>query len=188
MYSLSFGECKQKSSTQNGRMGYQTGKSVAICGDHYIVGSPGANNNTGKVDIYDLDGSSRCINGDIENGNFGVSVDLTEDYAIIGSHGAAFIYTHRHGECKLVCELIVPKPSIRFGESVGISGNLVIVGDSLATGGGAAYIFSLISDECSLDKSLVSGESHPVSFGQSVAISGNLAVSGRVQLMMIRWE
>ncbi len=69
------------------------GESVSVFGDYAIVGAPAANSGTGLVKIYhrnagiwSLQATLTASHGMIGDG-FGSSVDIGEDYAIIGASG-----------------------------------------------------------------------------------------------------
>ena len=139
--------------------------------------------------------------GTSEFDNFGFSVAVSGNYAIVGASqeedaggtfsGKAYIYNVSTGA--LVHTLDNPNAystsqSDRFGQSVAISGNYAIVGaqyedEAGGTSSGKAYIFNVSTG------ALVHTLNNPNAystvgsdrFGQSVAISGNHAIVGASQ-------
>ena len=131
---------------------------------------------------------------------FGIAVSISGDYAIVGSPygdedasngntltsaGAAYIFKH-NGTSWVEQQKIVPnvrESGFRFGWSVSISGDYVIVGTASTDGAdaGEAYIFkrsattSTWTQEYKLVASDASGDDQ---FGNSVSISGDYAIVG----------
>lgn len=131
------------------------GYSVAISGDHAIVGSP---YHEGDIDSHILDDYGKIVIYE-RNGNnwteqnteafdyslmtdevlFGYSVDIDGDFAIVGApwadedgekSGLAYIYHLEDGtwKCQAKLKAIDASEDDRFGVSVAISGNRAIVG------------------------------------------------------------
>ncbi|WP_439585380.1 T9SS type A sorting domain-containing protein [Dyadobacter bucti] len=198
------------------------GTTVAISGDYVIVGAPQRDEdsvnvstttltNTGAAFIYKKDqggpnrwGLVKKLNASYKNGDeeFGVSVHINGDYAIVGAHresedaanasplshaGAAYIFKKNQGGTDNWGEVRKITPPDRaagdnFGKAVAITGNYAIVGAPFSDAAGAAYIFrgdNGGADNWGYSARLVSeGHIDGESFGASVAISGDHAVVG----------
>jgi len=196
------------------------GKSVSIDGDYAIVGAHnegemgGYQSNYGAGAAYLLkrvDGDwsevQKIVAGDGEGGdNFGVSVSISGNYAIIGAplenhggtefdpiydNGAAYVFENQGGTWNQVHKLVASDENsngspVNFGSSVAISGAHIIVGapnkhlegnDPLLSVG-AVYMFETNGNF--INKILVSDPNTLGydNFGHSVAISGNYAIVG----------
>ena len=189
------------------------GTSVAIDGNYAIVGArledDAGGTSSGKAYIFDVTTGLLLYTldnptpyGTSQSDNFGGSVAISGDYAIVGARtedepggigsGKAYIYNVTTGN--LVHTLDNPNAygtsaDDYFGESVAISGNYAIVGagfedDAGGTRSGKAYIFDVTTGNLihTLDNPNPYGTSVDDLFAQSVAISGNYAIVGA------RWE
>lgn len=124
---------------------------------------------------------------------FGVSVDLSDDVAVIGSPGmsegaddeddttvpgAAFVYERQGSEWHEVAGLQPREPSgaQNFGLSVAASDELIIVGSP--DGIGRAYVYRRTSSDWVLQAELASGTVDAEHFGFSVAVNGDLIAVG----------
>lgn len=185
------------------------GYAVDVDGDFAIVSSPN-NKGGGAAYIYKREGTTwtqkrnririRMIPIDPDGAsNFGTSVDIRGDMAVIGATGgmvgrdavgAAYVFTQNeppfwNQHTKLTAA--DRAPGDRLGFSVAISGNEVIAGapghSAGGLGSGAAYIFEQREDTTWTEVTKLSdGETAAEDqFGISVAISGNLAISGAQQ-------
>ena len=141
---------------------HEFGNSVSIDGDYAIVGDYGVNDYTGAAYIFKRDGTAWTQQAKLTaadaagDDEFGNSVSIDGDYAIVGAYGApggdsyigaAYIFK-RDGaswtqQQKLTASDSETGAYLYFGETVSISGNLAIVGSdgSDRTWKGAAYIF-----------------------------------------------
>src|SRR6056300_183734 len=141
------------------------GYSVSISGDYAIVGAPyedTGGSNAGAAYIYTRNpstggwGSEQKIHGEAAGDEFGKSVSISGDYAIVGapyedtgasSAGAAYIYTRSGTTWGNEQKLLGEVASDFFGWSVAIDGGNAIVGaqyeDTGASNAGAAYIYEL---------------------------------------------
>ena len=129
---------------------------------------------------------------------FGIAVSISGDYAIVGSPygdedasngntltsaGAAYIFKH-NGTSWVEQQKIVPnvrESGFRFGWSVSISGDYVIVGTASTDGAdaGEAYIFKRSGTTWTQEYKLVASDaSGDDQFGTSVSISGDYAIVG----------
>ena len=122
---------------------------------------------------------------------FGYSVDSDGDHLVVGAPatdgsgqsrvGAAYVFAENSGE--LQWELKNPTPSTgdRFGESVAISGDLVVVGDPRsdvgASDSGSVFVFDRVTGQ--LVHQLHNPNPTPFGFfGADVAVDGQVIVVG----------
>lgn len=198
------------------------GLSVAIGGNYMAVGASESQLNSGSGAVYffakDQGGSNnwgyvqRVIpNIQTNSDNFGVSVAISGEYTVIGAYaqdtdasgtnylsgaGSAYLFKRNAstGNWSQTKKIAAPVRSEndRFGYSVGISGDYVVIGaagedqDALETNtkveSGSAYIFK--KDQGGgenwglLKKIVASSRNINELFGYSVAISGNNILSG----------
>jgi hypothetical protein len=179
------------------------GHSVAISGDYAIVGAhqedAGAAD-AGAAYIFKRDGTSWTEQAKIQASDkqmgdqFGYSVAISGDYAIVGSQqedaggtnaGAAYIFKRDGTSWTEQTKIQASDPGVddRFGYSVAISGDYAIVGahqeDTGAADAGAAYIFkrdgTSWTEQAKIQASDKAGSDQ---FGFSVAISGDYTVVG----------
>jgi hypothetical protein len=181
--------------------------SVAISGDYAIAGAwhhnldgSGSNSltNAGAAYIYHYDSDTdewfeeaKLLAADREAGDvFGISVDISGNYAVVGAvekngaRGAAYVYEQNEsGVWVQVAKLEAPiqQSSDRFGQSVAIFGNNIVVGayhedeneNDLETmqNAGSAYIFTRGSSGWALTQKIVASDRDPNDyFGYSVGI------------------
>ena len=167
----------------------QFGYSVAIDGDYAIVGAPG-DDSAGSAYIFLRSGTSWAQQAKLTPGdgassdNFGSSVSISGNYAIIGAYGddsstgAAYIFlrsvTSWAQQVKLTASDAASND--RFGWGVSISGNYAVIG---APNNNSAYIFlrdgASWGDEQIITASDVSAGDN---FGNSVAIVGDDMIVG----------
>ena len=139
------------------------GRTVAISGTRAYVGAPNYDSQKGRVAVYTRSGTTWThqanLTGASANINFGQALMADGDTAIIGAptddtggtnEGRAFIYT---GNSTLQATLVADdaQPNDYFGYSVGIHGDLAVVGapgdmpsgtgSFNSNGQGAAYVF-----------------------------------------------
>ncbi|MCS5606759.1 MAG: FG-GAP repeat protein, partial [Alphaproteobacteria bacterium] len=196
------------------------GKSVAISGDYAIVGTPNDDDGvsfSGSAYIFKRNGNeweqlNKIVASDPNNNDqFGYSVAIDGDYAVVGAHtkndvdgqqsyGAAYVF-HRGADGnwtqqqRLIAENTETIKYIRFGISVDIDGDYVVVGahNPWSGGGstnffnGAAYVYvrnnttwtqqqRLVHPDPKLTTENAGGSSDY--FGNSVSISGNYIIVG----------
>ena len=190
----------------------QFGWSLAISGDYAIVGAyvedDAGGTSSGKAYIFNVTTGVLVHTLDNPNAydtpasdNFGYSVAISGDYAIVGarteddaggtSSGKAYIYNVTTGA--RIHTLDNPNAystsaSDNFGYSVAISGDYAIVGayledDAGGSASGKAYIFNVITGSLvhTLDNPNAFGTSANDFFGYSVAISGDYAIVSAYQ-------
>lgn len=183
------------------KAGDHFGSAVAMNGETAMVGAPDADlfgADSGAAYAFVREGNlwsqqKKFISGNGAAGDgFGWSVDIDKDTAIIGSpmddsfgpnSGTAFIF-QRAGIAWNLAESLSPiglKADDRFGSSVSISGNAVVVGalldDTAGMNAGAAYLFSRQGASFSQDFEISASDAATGdAFGFAVAISGQTAV------------
>lgn len=189
--------------------------SVAISGDYIITGAwhedhngTGGDplSNAGAAYIYHYNSTTdewtqeaKLLAADREIGDwFGISVDISGTYAVIGAveenaaRGAAYVF-ERNGSGVWVqvakLEATIRKASDRFGNSVSISGNNIIVGayhedeDENEAGNmqnaGSAYIFSRVAGVWGFSQKIVASDRDTNDyFGYSVAVWEDKIIAG----------
>ena len=172
------------------------GLSVGIDEDRTIVGGPGFNNSnpyyicSGNAYIYNSDGDSwRLLNHEPGNyDNFGFSVSISGDYAIVGAYGdnsetgIAYIFHYENDDWILQEELTAEADADAgdyFGYAVSISGDYAVVGAYNDLGKGSAYIFQRDGELWSRQTRVVADDgSGGDIFGVSVSISGDNLLVG----------
>jgi hypothetical protein len=144
------------------------GSSIAIDGNYAIVGAPGSSSSSGAARIYNVATNTLLWSltnpnayGTTANDNFGWSVDISGNYAIVGAYGEddaggttsgkTYIYDITTGS--LLFTLDNPNAygttaNDNFGISVALSGNYAIVGayledDASGSSSGKAYIYNI---------------------------------------------
>jgi FG-GAP repeat len=190
----------------NGETGDRFGNSVSISGNYAIVGAynddVGANIDQGSVSIYQFNGVNWVLMQKITDGtgaandNFGVSVSLSGNYAIVGAYnddvganidqGSVSIYQFNGVNWVLMQKITDATGAANdwFGNSVFLSGNYAIVGaykDNIGAyiGQGSASIYQLTGGSWVLMNKITdpTGAANDW-FGYSVSISGNYAIVG----------
>ncbi|MFN9978182.1 MAG: hypothetical protein ACK58T_50580, partial [Phycisphaerae bacterium] len=182
------------------------GQSVAIDGDTMIVGVPrdlvGGNAAQGSVEIHRWTGSGWTLEatltavGGAANDNFGVSVAIQGDTAIVGANlddvstnadqGSAYVFTRSGTTWTQQAQLTAAGGAVsdQFGVAVAIAGDSVIVGASLDDVGGtnnqgSAYVFTRSGTTWTQQTQLTAaGGAASDQFGASVALSGDTAIIG----------
>jgi hypothetical protein len=182
------------------------GYSVAIAGDYAIVGALNENGagvtDSGRAYIYVRSGTTWTLQATLQSANpeatgqFGYSVAIAGDYAIVGARfedaaglgnsGRAYIYLRSGTSWTLQATLqsANPESSGLFGESVAIAGDYAIVGaiqeDAAGqTDSGRAYIYLRSGTSWTLQATLQSANPESSGlFGYSVAIAGDYAIVG----------
>lgn len=185
--------------------GDQFGKTVAVSGDWIMVGALGDRISTvtggsvGSVYVYNRQGSAwvfieRLNASDAASGRlFGVSLSLRGDVAAMGdySQNANSVYIFRRNGTDWTQEAnfrggdtVTGTNGDRFGVSVGIDGDLLVVGaerddDGGLTSSGTVFFFTRTGGTWSeLGKVNASDAVANDQLGGSVAVDGNYAISG----------
>ena len=198
----------------DGHTGDVFGLSVAVAGDTAIVGAAGQSAggiSAGAAYIYQQDLGGADNWGEVkqltasdsdEFSAFGYSVAVRGDVAVVGARsapvpsvngsGAAYIFERNEGGANNwgeVKQLLPPDPHLnaRFGVSVAVDGDTVVVGSYWQTTGlpfraGAAYIYRRDQggpDNWGLEKKLTASDAQERDeLGFSVGISGDTVVAG----------
>lgn len=181
-----------------------TGSSVFISGTDAIVGSPGTadalpgTRNDGKAIIYKLNGSGMLdpvhtiafTNCKCE---LGYSASISGEYAVVGAKGltktsalwmpqtqtvgGAYLFKRNgSGTWDAGVEMTPELPDIGFGESVSVSGDMVMVGSINHM---SVEVYQHNGSTWSNVQTITPSPAPNVTgFGRSVSIAGNLAVIG----------
>ena len=150
--------------------------------------------------LYTLD-NPNYHTGTLQQDNFGYSVSVSGNYAIIGARyetspsaqngasGAAYIYDVTTGQLKFTIPSPLPSNAAHFGEAVSISGNYAIVGAPRAVDtnslSGKAFIYKTTTGDWT-DTTLLHTINNPNAYGTTasdqfglvVSIDGNYAIAG----------
>lgn len=163
-------------------------KEVRMEEGYLITGGPGRsmlvyqniNENWIRLDTI-FNPSGLCCDG------FGTSIDISEDYIIIGADdakdedgidtGVAYVFQKNENawDYKVTLTPSDGEAGDNFGSSVGISGNNVIIGSNRHGVGGAAYIFQKSNNIWNQTKKLTIPSSSN-NFGNYVSISSNTII------------
>ena len=194
----------------NTSAGDQFGASVAIHGDFAIVGAPyedDANgSDSGKAYIFNVgpSGSSTAIftldnpnpTGTSADDNFGASVAINSDYAVVGSPyesdigglqaGKVYIFDTNDGSLLFTFNNPSDQTSNDlFGSSVSISGNIIAISaplddDNSGTDSGRVYLYSLITGQVlhTIRNPNPIGTSTDDTFGSSIDLQGDFLLVG----------
>jgi hypothetical protein len=195
-------------SPSDGVSGDSFGESVGISGDWAVVGASrkdiGGNVDQGKIYFFKNNGSSWSEHSSFvasdggPNDEFGESVEISGDWAIVGASGKDVGVNINQGQAYLFQYFGTSwsqKPPLiasdgyqydRFGKSVSISGDYAIIGASDKTLGsnsvqGQAYIFRRLSGFVIwVEQAKLTGSNGAAGdrFGISVSISGERAAVG----------
>ena len=188
------------------------GYSVSISGDTIVVGATGDDDNgneSGAVYVFtkpaggwaDMTETAKLTASDATSmHSFGHSVSISGDTIVVGATGddeignnagAAYVFTKPAGGWNNMTETAKLTASDgydddKFGNSVSISGNTVVIGsykdDDNGTDSGSAYVFSKpvngwtnMTETAKLTASDIFSGTY---FGSSVSISGNTIIVG----------
>ena len=179
------------------------GYSVSLFGDRALVGAYGDDDlgfYSGSVYVFDFDGtnwnqSTKLIASDgAQNGNFGYSISLSGDRALVGAYGdtssgvysgAAYVFDFNGIQWNQTAKLTADDGAAdaQFGQSVSLSGNRALIGSirdsELFPSAGAAYVFDFDGSNWSLSAKLTADDASMNDFfGTSVSLSGDLALIG----------
>ncbi|MBL7103829.1 MAG: T9SS type A sorting domain-containing protein [Bacteroidales bacterium] len=175
------------------------GKSVSISGDYVVIGATGNDDNgscSGSAYIFSrsdtlwTEQAKLTASDAATENNFGYSVSISGDYAVIGAigndengthAGAAYIF-HRSGTIWSQQAKLLASDGIAhdiFGKSVAIFGDYAIIGAGSVDDNGFCYIFKRSGTSWYQQAKLVAsdGASHDL-FGYSVSIFDDYAVIG----------
>ena len=186
---------QQKLVASDPSVGDSFGASVALSGDTVLVGAylndVPAGGNEGSAYVFVRSGTTwseqqkLMTNEQEESAQFGKSVAVSEDIAVIGAHlsspsGAAYVFV-RSGTTWVERQKLVPSGVGfgAFGHSVAISGNTVLVGALYEDPGGSAYVFLDDGVSWSEQQQLIASDTQENdAFGSAVVLSGDTALVG----------
>lgn len=181
------------------------GSALAFTGQYIIVGAPDDRNingeNAGSVYLFSRAGvtwnqqSQLLAASRLVQPGFGASVAIDGDYAVVGAEGdaeatgAAYVYKRTGENWTQQTELAVSDGGNgnRFGRSVAISGDYIVVGapgadNERGTDAGAAYVFLRGSETWSEQARLIGNDGGANdAFGAAVAIDGDYILVGSPQ-------
>ena len=195
-----------KLTASDGVAGELFGSSVSINGDYAIIGAygddVGANVDQGSAYIFVRNGSNwtqqaklTALDG-AANDEFGTSVSISGDYAIIGAYlddvgangnqGSAYVFMRSGTTWTQQAKLTASNGAAGdvFGYSVSISGDYAIIGAYLDDVGanveqGSAYIFVRSGTNWTQQAKLTASDGAANDFlGLSVSISGDYGIMG----------
>lgn len=178
----------------------QFGAGLATSGTLAAVGSPGANAQKGRVDVYERQGlvfaplAVLVPESTLPRAAFGAALAMDGDTLAVGapnphhpssSTGRVWIYK-RVGNDFLLQQLLQPPTALlgdQFGRSLALRGDRLVVGapydDDLGAQSGSAFIYDRSAGSFGLTAQLLpSNGKAGDQFGRSVALSGNTAVVG----------
>ena len=182
----------------------QFGRSVSMDSDYVIIGAPFDNNEQGSAFIFKKTSAgnwnqvSKCVPPDTNpKQNFGYSVSLSGDYAIVGANygpngsyeGSAYIFKNNgsdNWERIKTLKSDAPSPNASFGMNVSIDGNHAVIGCpsyKVWSGGqvlsvGAVFIYKNDgSDNWDEEKKITPNEGDE-ELGNRVSISENYIIVG----------
>ena len=188
------------------------GTSVSICEDLVLIGAPrnddGATD-AGSAYVFRRDGSmwieqAKLIPADPGNNDrFGHSVSISGDTAIVGAFldnvfglfsGSAYVFRRDdngtpddpNDDLWVEGQKLIASDAAagdRFGNSVAISGNVIVVGsrrdDDAGTSTGSAYVFRFDGTTWVEEQKILASDADAFdAFGQSVAVAGDMIVVG----------
>ena len=179
------------------------GRSVSISGDYTIVGScqdDDDGEDSGSAYIFArnrnewTEQAKLTADDAAANDNFGLSVSISGDYAIVGAHGndddgensgAVYIFVRDGDEWTQQQKLTSDDAAEgdQFGISVSVFGDYAIVGaycnDDDGVNSGSAYIFVHEGEEWTQQQKLTADDAAESDyFGYSVSINGDYAIIG----------
>ncbi|MCB9350405.1 MAG: hypothetical protein H6573_23250 [Lewinellaceae bacterium] len=177
--------------------GSQFGRGVSISGNHAVIGAPYGNNRRGSAYFLVREGNNWVHQTKVEGSDgfggspsyfdhFGESVSIDGNYAVIGApgddsdKGSAYIFVQNGNDWVEQAKLTASDRGTndRFGGSVSISGDYVIVGADKENGHrGAAYIFTRNGSSWVQQAKLTAPDGAPNDFfGGSVSIDGDYTI------------
>jgi predicted amidohydrolase len=181
--------------------GGQFGESVAISGETIVVGAP-SDGPAGSAYIFVRSGGIWSQQQKLETSdaaalaNFGDSVAISDETVVVGAHtddgaagsnqGSAYVFERSSGVWSQQQKLEASDAAAleRFGNSVAINGETIVVGAFLDNGAagstqGSAYVFERSGGVWSQQQKLEASDAGAFDhFGESVAISGETIVVG----------
>jgi hypothetical protein len=179
------------------------GWSVSISGDTAVVGTPDDGENSffaGSAYVFTRTGNVWSLQEKLlppevsTSDNFGYSVSISGDTIVVGAYGdddidddtgAAYVFTRTGGTWTLEQKLVANDAARfdRFGNSVSINGDSVIIGaaetDTNGDESGSAYVFTRTAGTWTQqDKLLPNDGAEDDEFGTSVSINNDSVIIG----------
>ena len=157
---------------------HEYGKSVSLSENYMIVGAPSSNN---YAYIYQLqDDTYTLVRSITEYTNeplFGISVDITDDYAIVGSKDKAFIFTNNQNTWDIVVEIDGYTNENNFGNKVVIQNDYAVVS---AYGSNKVFLFDKYSNGTWNKEAyhVIDQYTSGSEFGYSISIYNNMLLVG----------
>ena len=186
----------------DGKAGDNFGVSVSIHNNYALIGASydgvqGGPSNSGSAYVFKRDGNAWTqqekitANDAATSDEFGNSVSIYDEYAIVGSHkddsetGSAYIFKRNVDNWVQQSKLTANDAAVNdyFGTSVSIDGNYALIGaildDDLGSNSGSAYIFKRDGDDWIQHAKLTAdGGASDDNFGTSVSIDNEYAIIG----------
>ena len=178
------------------------GEAVALSGTTALVGARlGGTADSGSAYVFQWDGETwveqaKLIASDSEpDARFGASVALSGNTILVGSHsddlegtddaGSAYVFRWDSETWVEQAKLTAGDAEVgdRFGKSVALNGNIVLVGadEAGAGGAGSAYVYRWDGSEWTEQAKLTAGDGAAGdALGYHVDLSGNAALVGAV--------
>ncbi len=190
---------QQKLHAADGMANASFGTSVSIRGNHAIIGASGHDHYTGLTGAAYIftKGTGGWtqqakLSGNGSDEDFGCSVSIDGDHALVGARGLGPGYTEfggayafrYNGSVWLQEQQVLPhdwgQPSHTFGGAVSVKGHWAIIGAWGDWEGGAAYFFERTegSGWVERQKVTVTNPSRVADFGGSVHLDGEHAIVG----------
>jgi hypothetical protein len=193
---------QQKLLPSDGSTGDVFGFSVSISGDAIVSGAYVANSTRGSAYVFRFNGTSWVQQQKlVPTGGalpiateFGNSVSVSGDVAVVGAHrgwepdfetGAAYVFRWNGSTWAQQQKLLASDRALGdyFGESVGVSGDVIVVGawtdDDNGTNSGSAYVFRWNGSSWVQQQKLLASDGAAFDrFGNSVSASGDWVVVG----------
>jgi hypothetical protein len=179
------------------------GDSVSLHGDYALIGAQGDDDNgvdSGSAYVFKRSGTYWIQQDKLKASdgapydNFGKSVSIDGDYALIGSwydddkgqdSGSAYVFKRYDTDWFQVDKLTASDGEYgdQFGRSVSIDGDYALIGvwsdDDNGYGSGSAYIFKQTGTSWIQDDKLTASDGSPYDyFGIAVSLDGNKAIIG----------
>jgi uncharacterized repeat protein (TIGR01451 family) len=159
-------------------------------GKTLVVGAPSPGRGSGKAYVYDLIAgeakNERFLAEGASGDEFGSSVAVDGNRIAVGARGAnrraGRVYVFTPGRDPQLLEARNPTAGRELGQSVALSGTVLVVGEPLpgedGRSTGAAYVFDLDSTRRLDELPAPSGLAAKAAFGYSVAVKGRKILVG----------
>ena len=186
VYSATTGRFTRKIRPTDLTTGNRFGQTVSVCGDLALIGAPGQGD--GVVYLCNLATGAvvRKFSSPTPNGEFGSSVALSAEWAVIGAYlddnGDGAVYVYRHATTAPPLRIAAPAPAAgsNFGFRVAVQNDLVIAGafasDLAAADAGAVFVFSSAGQLLTSITDPTPSATHL--FGTSLAVNGTEVLVG----------